>query len=159
MSGRGAGYDGHKRTKGSQVHAAIDTLGQLLALRVTLANTQARTQVGQLADAVQVATGTTVELAWVDQGDTGDAPLEDAEARGIKLVMVGLPAATKGFVLLPRRWVIERSFAWATRFRRRANDDERLPATQRSLDCIASPLPGSCFTDFCSRHPSVHDTL
>ena len=124
-SGHRAGDDGHKRTKGSKIHAAVDTLGHLLALTVT--PTSAPTWA--LADAVQEATGWNVELAFVDQGYTGDAPAEEAEARGIDLAVVCLPEATKGFVLLPRRWVVERSFAWATRFRRLAKDDERLPET------------------------------
>ena len=132
-SGHRAGYDGHKRTKGSKIHAAVDTLGHLLALRVTAANAQERAQVGALADAVQEATGNTVELAWVDQGYTGD----EAETRGIELVVVRLPEAKQGFVLLPRRWVVERSFAWATRFRRLANDYERLPETVAGLHFLA----------------------
>lgn len=132
-SGHRAGYDGHKRTTGSKIHAVVDTLGHLLALRVTAANAQERAQVGALADAVQEATGNTVELAWVDQGYTGD----EAETRGIELVVVRLPEATQGFVLLPRRWVVERSFAWATRFRRLAKDYERLPETVAGLHFLA----------------------
>jgi len=136
-SGHRAGYDGHKRTKGSKIHAAVDTLGHLLALTVTPASAQERTQVGELADAVQEATGWTVELAFVDQGYTGDDPAEEAEARGIDLAVVRLPEAKKGFVLLPRRWVVERSFAWATRFRRLAKDYERLPETVAGLHFVA----------------------
>jgi len=136
-SGHRAGYDGHKRTNGSKIHAAVDTLGYLLALRVTPANAQERAQVGDLADAVQETTGNTVELAWVDQGYTGDDPVEAAEARGIELIVVRLPEAKKGFVLLPRRWVVERSFAWATRFRRLAKDYERLPETVAGLHFLA----------------------
>jgi len=135
--GHRAGYDGHKRTKGSKIHAAVDSLGHLLALRVTAANAQERAQVGALADAVQAATGNSVELAWVDQGYTGDEPGEAAEARGIELVVVRLPEAKQGFVLLPRRWVVERSFAWATRFRRLAKDYERLPETVAGLHFLA----------------------
>ena len=71
-SGARAGYDGAKRRKGSKVHAAVDTLGQLLALHVTPANEQDREQVEQLAKAVQEITGETVELAFVDQGYTGE---------------------------------------------------------------------------------------
>ena len=92
-SGHRAGYDGHKKTRGSKIHAAVDPLGHLLALRVTPANAQERAQVGELADAVQAATGDTVELAWVDQGYTGEDPLEAAEARGIDLVVVRVPGA------------------------------------------------------------------
>ena len=136
-SGHRAGYDGHKRTKGSKIHAAVDTLGHLLALRVTPANAQERAQVGALADAVQEATGNTVELAWVDQGYTGDGPAAEAEHRGIELAVVRLPEAKKGFVLLPRRWVVERSFAWVTRFRRLAKDYERLPETVAGLHFVA----------------------
>lgn len=136
-SGHRAGDDGHKRTKGSKIHAAVDTLWHLLALRVTPANAQERAQVGDLDDAVQEATGNTVELAWVDQGYTGDDPVEAAQAQGIDLVVVRLPEAKKGFVLLPRRWVVERSFAWATRFRRLAKDYERLPATVAGLHFVA----------------------
>src|SRR5215831_18199243 len=75
-SGNHAGYDGAKRRKGSKVHAAVDTLGNLLSLLVTPANEQDRAQVGELAQAVQEATGQSVELAFVDQAYTGDAPAE-----------------------------------------------------------------------------------
>ncbi len=136
-SGHRAGYGGHKKTRGSKIHAAVDTLGHLLALRVTPASAQERAQVGALADAVQAATGNTVELAWGDHGYTGEDPAEAAAARGIELVVVRLPEAKKGFVLLPRRWVVERSFAWATRFRRLAKDDERLPTTVAGLHFVA----------------------
>src|ERR687890_2152325 len=67
-SGGRAGYDGAKRQKGSKLHAAVDTLGHLLALHVTPADAQDRAQVGQLAAAVQTVTGEAVDLAYVDQG-------------------------------------------------------------------------------------------
>ena len=124
-SGPRAGYDGHKRTKGSKVHAAVDTLGMLLALRVTAADEQERAQVAALAEAVQRATGQTVELAYVDQGYTGAQPAAAAAAHGIGLEVVRLDEAKEGFVLLPRRWVVERSFSWLARFRRLARDYER----------------------------------
>lgn len=136
-SGHRAGYDGYKRKKGSKVHVAVDTLGHLLALRVTPANEQERAQVAELAAAVQDATGESVDLAYVDQGYTGEQPATDAEERGIKLEVVKLPGAKKGFVLLPRRWVVERSFAWATRFRRLAKDYERLPSTLAGFHFLA----------------------
>jgi transposase len=136
-SGARAGYDGHKRKKGSKIHAAVDTLGHLLALHVTPANEQDRSQVAALADAVQEATGESVELAYVDQGYTGAAPAEAAESQGIQLEVVKHTEAKRGFILLPRRWVVERSFAWATRFRRLAKDYERLPETVAGLHFAA----------------------
>ena len=110
-SGHRGGYDGAKRKKGSKVHAAVDTLGHLLTLRVTPATEQDRAQVEVLAEAVQEATGEIVELAYVDRGYTGEEARADAEAKGIRLEVVKHPGVKKGFVLLPRRWVVERSFA------------------------------------------------
>ncbi len=136
-SGGRAGYDGAKRRKGSKVHLAVDTLGHLLALLVTAADEQERAQVGALAERVQEATGEAVEVAFVDQGYTGEEPAAAAAARGIRLEVVKLPAAKRGFVLLPRRWVVERSFAWTARFRRLARDYERLPETLAGLHLLA----------------------
>lgn len=136
-SGARAGYDGAKRRKGSKVHLVVDTLGYLLTLVVTPANAQDRAQVGELAAAVQALTGETVELAYVDQGYTGAAPKQAAAEQGIQLEVVKLPDAKRGFVLLPRRWVVERSFAWMARFRRLARDYERLPETVAGLTFLA----------------------
>jgi transposase len=136
-SGARAGYDGHKRKKGSKTHAAVDTLGHLLALVVTPANAQERAQVDALARQVQAVTGGNVDLAFVDQGYTGDAPAADAQTHGITLEVVKLPDAKRGFVLLPRRWVVERSFAWAARFRRLAKDYERLQTTLIGFHFVA----------------------
>jgi transposase len=136
-SGARAGYDGAKRKKGSKVHVAVDTLGHLLALLVTPANEQDRAQVEELARQVQEVTGNNVQIAYVDAGYTGEAAAEAAEGEGIRLEVVKLPDAKRGFVLLPRRWVVERSFAWATRFRRLARDYERLPETLAGLHFVA----------------------
>jgi transposase len=136
-SGHRSGYDGAKRKKGSKVRAAVDTLGHLLALRVTPADEQDRAQVEELAKSVQEATGESVELAYVDQGYTGEEPSEAAKEHGIRLEVVKRPEAKRGFVLLPRRWVVERDFAWAVRFRRLVKDYERLSATVAGLHFVA----------------------
>ena len=136
-SGDRAGYDGAKRRKGSKVHLAVDTLGHLLALTVTPANAQERAQVADLAEAVQEATDEAVQIAFVDQGYTGEAAAEAAGEHGIRLDVVRLPGAKKGFVLLPRRWVVERSFAWTARFRRLARDYERLAETLKGFHLLA----------------------
>jgi transposase len=119
---------------------AVDTLGHLLALYVTPANEQDRAQVGELAEQVQAVTGERVEVAFVDQGYTGDDPQQQAAAQGLRLEVVKLPDAKKGFVLLPRRWVVERSFGWMARFRRLARDYERLPETVKGLHFLAFAL-------------------
>lgn len=126
-SGGRAGYDGAKRKRGNKVHIAVDTLGHLLALSVTPANEQDRSQVQELTQQVQQLTGESVEVAFVDQGYTGEQAAQEAIEQGIRLEVVKLPEAKRGFVLLPRRWVVERSFAWSARFRRLAKDYERLP--------------------------------
>lgn len=136
-SGARAGYDGAKRKKGSKIHMAVDTLGHLLALHVTPANQQDRDQVAELARQVQDVTEQRVKVAFVDQGYTGDGPEQAAAQQDIQLIVVKLPEAKKGFVLLPRRWVVERSFGWSGRFRRLARDYERLPDTLKGLHLLA----------------------
>jgi transposase len=128
-SGSRAGYDGAKKKNGSKVHAAVDTLGNLLALKVTAANEQERAQVEELAAKVQEVTGGTVEVAFVDQGYTGEDAAQQALKHKIRLEVVKHTEPKKGFVLLPRRWVVERTFGWLGRFRRLARDYERLTET------------------------------
>ena len=139
-SGARGGYDGAKRRKGSKVHAAVDTLGHLLALHVTAADEQGRAQVEKLAETVQEVTGENIELAYVDQGYTGENAAQAAEKHGVRLEVVKHTAVKRGFVLLPRRWVVERSFAWAARFRRLARDYERLAKTLASLHYLACAI-------------------
>ena len=136
-NGDRGGYDGHKKRKGTKLHLAVDTLGEFLALVVTPADEQDRAQVAELAARVQEVTGDTVEVAFVDQGYTGRDAEEAAVGWGIRLEVVKLPEARQGFVLLPRRWVVERSFAWLSRFRRLARDYERLPGTVAGLHMVA----------------------
>jgi transposase len=116
---------------------AVAPLGQLLALQVTVADVQERTQGAELAAQVQAVTGESVEGACVDQGDTGDQPVPAAAAHGLHREVVKLPEAKRGVVLLPRRWGGERSFAWTARFRRLARDYERLPKTLAGVHFLA----------------------
>lgn len=136
-SGARAGYDGYKRKKGSKIPMAVDTLGLLLAIHITPANEQERAQVQELAEAVQAATHGSVNMAFVDEGYTGEQPAQAAHAAGMDLVVVKVPEAKKGFVLVPRRWVGERSFAWTARFRRLVRDFERTPEVLRGLHFLA----------------------
>ncbi len=136
-SGAHGGYDGAKRRKGSKVHVAVDTLGHLLALVATPADAQDRAQVAELSRRAQATTGESIEVAFVDPGYTGPLPQAAAAAHGIRLDVVKLPAAKRGFVLLPRRWVVERSFAWKSRFRRLVRDYERRLTVLAGLHLIA----------------------
>jgi transposase len=94
-SGTRAGYDGAKRRRGSQGHRAVDTLGHLLALHVTAADAQDRSQVTTLATKVQAVTGDAVEVALVEQGYTGAQAAQDAQAQHMRLEVVKLPEAKK----------------------------------------------------------------
>ena len=76
-------------------------------------------------------------MAFVDQGYTGETAAEAAQTEGIRLEVVKLPHAKKGFVLLPRRWVVERSFAWTARFCRLMRDYERLAETLVGFHLVA----------------------
>ena len=136
-SGTRAGYDGAKRRRGSKVHRAVDILGSLLAAHVTAASEQDRSQVSLLAAKVQEVTGDSVVIAFVDQGYTGAQAAQDADAHHMHLEVVKLPEAKKGFVLLPKRWVVERSNAWAARFRRLARDYAQLAETLKGLHFVA----------------------
>lgn len=118
-------------------HAAVDTLGHLLALRASPANEDDRKQVEKLCEEIQQATGENVELAYVDQGYTGEKAAGAAAEHGIRLEVVRHEEAKRGFVLLPRRWVVERDFAWSSRFRRLVKDYERLPETVAGLHFVA----------------------
>jgi len=95
--------------------------------------TSKRAQVRARSRQVQKVSSQTVRLACADQGYAGAEPPQTAGDDGIDLQIIKSPEARKGFVLLPRRWVVKRSFGWANRFRRLARDDERLPETLAGL--------------------------
>lgn len=137
-SGHRSGYDGAKRRKGTKVHLAVDTLGHLVALMTSPANEQDRAQVEALCMGAQEITGGMLEVAFVDQGYTGLQPLEAARKGNIELVVVKRSDASRGFVLLPKRWVVERSFAWLSRFRRLGRDLERLSSTLIGFHFVAA---------------------
>ena len=136
-SGESGDRQGHERRKGTKLHLIVDTLGNLLAAHVTAADEQDRVQVGQLAAAVEQATCENVEIAFVDQGYTGKTPAQAAAADGVALEVAKHAQANRGFVLLPMRWVVERSHGRAMRFHRLVRDYERLPTTPAGLHFVA----------------------
>jgi transposase len=137
-SGGRAGFDGHKKKRGSKVRLAVDTLGHVLALVATPANEQERAQVAALSREVQQVCQRSVQVAFVDQGYTGQDAAQAAQEQGIRLEVVKHAEAKRGFVLLPRRWVVERTFAWLGRFRRLARDYERLDETLKAWHWVAA---------------------
>jgi transposase len=120
--------------------ALVDDLRAVLRLaagRKAEPSAEDRGEVEHLAQAIQAVTDDGVEIAWVDQGYTGARAERAAARHGIELKVVKLPEAKRGFILLPRRWVVERSFAWATRFRRLIKDYERYAETLAGLHLVA----------------------
>lgn len=95
-----------------------------------------------MTGAVQAETDGRVETGFVDQDYTGARAADAAQAHGIALEVVKAPEAKREFVLLPRRWVVERSFAWATRCRRLVKDYQRYASTLAGLHMVTFV----CFT-------------
>jgi transposase len=108
-----------------------------LALHVTPASVDDRAAVGRIAEAVREATDNSVTLVYAAQGYTGEKASSAAPDQGIHLQVVKLPEAKRGFVLLPKRWVVERSFAWSTRCRKLVKDYERYAKTLADLHVAA----------------------
>jgi transposase len=136
-SGSRAAYNGQKAKSGSKVHQVVDTMGHLLALAITAGNVDDRQPVYDLCEPVQEVTGDSVLTMFADGGYTGETVADEALDHIIELVVVKKPEEVKGFVLLPKRWVVERSNAWMTRFRRLARDFERLASTFAGLHFFA----------------------
>ena len=136
-SGHRSSWDGYKRVKGSKIHIAVDTLGHLIAAVVTPASENERKQVAELTKLVQDITGESVEVAWVDKGYSGEEAEAAAAEHGIDLLVVKHEEAKRGFLLLPRRWVVERWFAWMARCRRLVKDYERVPEVLVGLHFVA----------------------
>jgi transposase len=119
-----SGYDPHKRVNGRKRHILVDTVGLLVAVYVTAANVQDR-------DAARVLTEYAALLGmakiWADSGYRGEVITWAATVLAVTISIVERHPGLKGFQVLPRRWVVERTFAWLTRRRRCARDYERLP--------------------------------
>jgi transposase len=125
-----SGYDGGKKIKGRKRHVAVDTGGLLLAVVVTTASLQDRDGAFRITAALREALST-ITLVWADAGYAGRFVGDARKIWGLAVAIVKRPDQAKGFVLLHRRWVVERSFAWLTKFRRLVRDDETLPATTK----------------------------
>lgn len=140
VGGHERGYDHVKNVNGRKRHLIVDTLGLLLVVVVHAAartdREGARLVIQKLAHAY-----TRLTLLWADQGYTGE-PLQQwvrtvRTSRRRRLEIVKRVEGHKGFVVLPRRWVVERTFGWLGRCRRLSKDYERLPETSETMIYIA----------------------
>ena len=126
------GYDAGKRINGRKRHIVVDTLGLLLLVAVTTAGVQDRTAAHRVLEQLRFVMASVVTV-FADGGYAGK--LLDYARHKLRLVVevVAKPPDQKGFAVLPRRWVVERTFGWLMRCRRLARDYERLPATSEAL--------------------------
>jgi transposase len=134
--GEARGFDAGKRTTGRKRHVIVDTMGLLLVVAVTSASVQdragGRTVLARLAKGFR-----TISLVWADGGyaNSVDSTLLSwaRDALNIVVEIVKRTDDVKGFKVLPRRWVVERTFGWLVRNRRLARDYERLTATSEAM--------------------------
>jgi putative transposase len=127
------GYDSGKQVKGRKRHILVDTLGNLLAVIVHPANIQDRDG-ARLLDQLPLMLRLRFQKIWADSAYKGDLVGWCFEQLHILLEIVSRPADQKGFILLPRRWVVERSFAWLGNYRRLSKDyEETIPSSTRMI--------------------------
>jgi putative transposase len=126
------GYDAGKKINGRKRHIVVDTCGLLLVVLVTGAGVQDRDAARLLLWALRTCFPT-IKLLWADGGYSGQLVTWAATALGLAVEIVRKLAGQVGFQVLPRRWVVERTFAWINRCRRTVRDYERLPAHHAAM--------------------------
>ena len=130
------GYDAGKKINGVKRHIAVDTLGLLLAVMVSSAAVQDRDAAFGLLSLLRERFST-IRLVWADGGYAGRLLTWAAKVIRLNLTIVKRTDDTKGFAVLPRRWVVERTLAWLTRNRRLVRDYERRADTHQAMTTIA----------------------
>ena len=144
VGGPARGYDGAKRLKGRKRHVLVDTTGLVLLACVHAADLHDRDGARQLIARAAPDELARMQLVWADQGYTGAFARWLEEARGWQLQVVRHPQRhlwryglekklPHTFRVLPRRWVVERTFAWLGQSRRLSKDYERLPAVSEAM--------------------------
>lgn len=128
-----SGYDGGKRVKGRKRHILVDTLGNLLETVVSAANINDRTGAKALMNKVERQIAMRLLKIWVDKGYQGDLDTWFDEQWQIVLEVVSADAHQKGFAVQPRRWVVERTFAWFGKYRRLSKDFEVDPVNSEAF--------------------------
>jgi transposase len=134
------GYDGGKRISGRKRHIVVDTLGLLLVVAVTSASADDGTTAPAVLGRLTAEHRSRLELLWADgkyHNHRLEAWLKQAGV-GYRIEVVGRPAGSVGFVKLPRRWVVERTFAWLGRYRRNSRDYERYARSSEAMIKVSS---------------------
>lgn len=131
-----AGYDAGKKTKGRKRHIATDTMGLLLAVVVTAAHIQDRDGAHRLLAALR-ARFSTISHVWADGGYAGRLLPWAKKTLSLTVEVVKRTDKTSGFLVLPRRWVAERTFGWITKHRRCVRDYETLPTHHEAIVTLA----------------------
>jgi putative transposase len=133
-----SGYDAGKKVKGRKRHILVDTMGNLLKVIVHIASIQDRDGAKLLLDRLSAMTKLRLLLIWADGGYRGALVTWCCEQLQIVLEIVSRPTGSKGFVLLPRRWVVERTFAWLGNYRRLSKDYEENISSSEGMIYLAS---------------------
>lgn len=136
IGGEDRGYDAGKQVKGRKRHVLVDTLGLLMAVIVTSASVQDRDGAKRLFRRLN-GSCKKLRCVWVDGGYRGALLEWVADRFSFALRVVLRCDAQKGFKLLPRRWVVERTFAWLSHCRRLSKDYETLPETSEAFIHLA----------------------
>lgn len=130
------GYDAGKKINGRKRHIVVDTIGLLLIVMVTAASVQDRAGGESILERLHRALRS-VRHIFADGGYSGELVKLATRSWKIVVEIVKKPAEQIGFAVLPRRWVVERTFSWLMRWRRLARDYERLPETHEALVQVA----------------------
>ncbi|MCX5215396.1 IS5 family transposase [Kitasatospora sp. NBC_00240] len=136
------GYDAGKKINGRKRHIAVDTLGLLLTVIVTDASVKDNDAGRDLLEHLR-AEHHRITLVWADGGYTGWLVVFAAAVLALALTVVKRSDDAKGFVLLPRRWVVERSFSWLIRARRLARDYETRIDSAEAMAWWAASIPAT----------------
>ena len=134
------GYDGGKKINGRKRHIIVDTLGLVLVVLVTVAAADDGTTAPRVLARLSAEQLSRLELLWADgkyRNHSLDTYLAATKAR-YRIEVVERPAGSEGFVKLPRRWVVERTFAWLGRYRRKSRDYERYEHSSEAMIKVCS---------------------
>src|SRR5512135_2532018 len=134
------GDDGGKKITGRKRHIIVDTLGLLLVVLVTVASADDGTTAPQVLGRLTTEHRTRLEKVWAD-GKSNNHHLNGWLVKtkaGYVIEVIGRPAGSVGYVKLPRRWVVERTFAWLGRYRRNSRDYERFTESSEAMVKVSS---------------------